>query len=94
MAPALIVLRQLHKFPQIERIYLFGSRARGDAGPRSDIDLAIACPQAGPIIWADIREAIDVADTLLKIDTVRLEEAAPELVKRIMAEGRLLYERG
>ena len=94
MAPALIVLRQLQKFLQIERIYLFGSRARGDAGPRSDIDLAIACPQATPIIWADICEAIDGADTLLKIDAIRLEEASPELAQRILAEGRLLYERG
>lgn len=78
MAPVLIVLRRLYEFRQIERIYLFGSRARGDAGPRSDIDLAIACPLAGPIIWADICQTIDAADTLLKIDAIRLEEALAE----------------
>lgn len=92
-APAQIVLRQLQNFPQVEKVYLFGSRARGDAGPRSDIDLAIACPQADAIIWSDICEAVDAAETLLCIDIVRLEEAAPELAQKILTEGRLLYER-
>lgn len=92
-APALRVAQELRGFAQIERIYLFGSRARGDARPRSDIDLAIACPTADARVWADILEAVDSADTLLKIDLVRLEEATPELAGRIIAEGRLLYER-
>lgn len=92
-APAQIVLRRLQKFPQIEKVYLFGSRARGDAQPRSDIDLAIACPKADAIIWSDICEAADTSGTLLTIDVVRLEEAAPELFQKILTEGCLLYER-
>jgi len=92
-APAYSVARKLQGFSQIERIYLFGSRARGDAQPRSDIDLAIVSPEADAHVWADICEAVDGADTLLKIDVVRLEEASPELKARIMAEGQLLYER-
>ncbi len=94
ISPAQDVARELQHFAQIERIYLFGSRARGDAQPRSDIDLAIACPGADARIWADICETIENADTLLKIDCVRMEEAGPELRQRIMAEGRLLYARG
>ena len=84
--PAQSAVRKLRRFAQIERIYLFGS-------PRSDIDLAIACPGANARVWADICEAVDGADTLLKIDVVRLDEAAPELAGRILTEGRLLYER-
>lgn len=91
--PAQGIVRRLRRFAQIERIYLFGSRARGDALPRSDIDLAIACPEADAHVWADICETVDSADTLLKIDVIRLEEAAPELTARITAEGQLLYER-
>ena len=29
--------------PLVRRVYLFGSRARGDNGPDSDIDLAVVC---------------------------------------------------
>ncbi len=93
IAPAQKVILQLRRFSQIDRIYLFGSRARGDAQPRSDIDLAIGCPQADAKGWADICEAVDEADTLLKIDVIRLEDAAPDFLHRIMTEGRLLYER-
>ncbi len=88
------VAQKLQHFAQIERIYLFGSRARGDAQPRSDIDLAISCPMADARVWASICEAVDDADTLLRIDVVRLEEASPELAGRIIEEGRLIYERG
>ncbi len=93
IAPAHKVIRRLCGFPQIERIYLFGSRARGDARARSDIDLAIACPKADARVWDDICKAIEEADTLLKIDVIRLEHAAPDFLHRIMAEGQLLYER-
>lgn len=31
-----------------ERIILFGSQARGDADPRSDVDLLVVCPLRGP----------------------------------------------
>lgn len=42
--------------------------ARGDAAPRSDIDLAVAWPRADPKRWSDIVEAAEEAPTLLHID--------------------------
>lgn len=33
---------------QPERIYLFGSKARGDAGPDSDYDLLVVVPDDAP----------------------------------------------
>ena len=83
----------LKRFPAVERVILFGSRARGDAEPRSDIDLAVACPRAGAVDWLRILEAVEEADTLLLIDLVRLDEASADLRARISAEGRVLYDR-
>ncbi|NBC32464.1 MAG: hypothetical protein GVY13_07285 [Alphaproteobacteria bacterium] len=92
-APELRVLDVLTRFPAVERVILFGSRARGDAGPRADIDLAVACPQAGEAEWLRIAEAVEEeAETLLLIDLVRLEEASADLRDRIRSEGRVLYE--
>ncbi|HTT83298.1 MAG TPA: nucleotidyltransferase domain-containing protein [Rhizomicrobium sp.] len=91
--PEYLVAEALMPFPEVERIVLFGSRARGDAAPRSDIDLAIACPRADPKVWSDIIEAADEAPTLLQIDLVRMETAPPELLAEIAREGRVLYER-
>lgn len=92
-APEQIVAERLKAFPEVERIVLFGSRARGDALERSDIDLAVACPGADARAWPDIVEAADEAPTLLQVDLIRMETASAELVRQIAQEGRVLYER-
>jgi predicted nucleotidyltransferase len=47
--PALAeVVRRLVKAYQPEYIYLFGSVARGDAGPDSDYDLLVVVPDDAP----------------------------------------------
>jgi predicted nucleotidyltransferase len=80
--------------PKIEKIILFGSRARGDFRSRSDIDIAVSCPQASQREWLDLYDSIEDAPTLLSIDLVRLENAGASLRNRILGEGQTLYERG
>ncbi|MFO1187730.1 MAG: nucleotidyltransferase domain-containing protein [Alphaproteobacteria bacterium] len=85
--------RAVAVFPEVRRVILFGSRARGDARPRSDIDLAIEAPGASSVRWFEILEAADEAPTLLKVDLLRLDEAPQDLADRIRREGRVIYER-
>jgi len=89
----MVVAECLKAFPEVERVILFGSRARGDAGFRADIDIAVECPTADILRWSDIEEAVELAPTLLNIDLVRLDTAPPELRTAIRHEGRVLYER-
>jgi uncharacterized protein len=42
------IVRRLAQAYQPERIYLFGSRARGDLGPHSDYDLLVIVPDDAP----------------------------------------------
>lgn len=84
---------RLGLFPSVERVILFGSRARGDARWSSDIDLAVSCPQAGRDEWTKIWNEVDEAPTLLDLDLVRLEDASPGLREVIRNEGKVLYER-
>ena len=79
--------------PEVERIVVFGSRARCDAEPRSDIDLAVECPQASREVWSAIREKVWDARTLLFIDLVRLDRAPGALKHRVLTDGVVLYER-
>ena len=37
----------------------------------------VHCPKADARVWDDICETLEEADTLLKIDAIRLEHAAP-----------------
>ena len=86
------LVEQLARHPEVVRVWLFGSRARGDQRERSYIDLAIEAPAASPRTWLELCRLAEEADTLLRIDLVRLEEATPELARRVREEGRVLYE--
>lgn len=78
----------------VESIYLYGSRARGDFRPRSDIDLAIVCPSASSAEWQQTLQFIETADTLLQIDCLRYDHLLNMKLKdNIDQEKVVLYER-
>ena len=87
-------VKKLGSLAFVEKIILFGSRARGDGRDRSDIDLAIICELATDQDWLKVLDIVEDADTLLKIDCVRLDTlpASSELKKNIIQDGEILYE--
>lgn len=54
------IVRRLVAAYEPERIYLFGSKARGDAGPDSDYDLLIVAPDDAPAERRDSKLAYEV----------------------------------
>ncbi|WOG27182.1 nucleotidyltransferase domain-containing protein [Endozoicomonas sp. 8E] len=88
-------LQQLSALPFVDALYLFGSRARGDARERSDIDLALVCPSATHDQWLEVLAIVEQADTLLTIDCVRLDAEPPGSTLRaaIEQDKQVLYER-
>ena len=76
----------------VNKVILFGSRARGDYKSRSDIDLAVS---GGDI--ARFRPEIDVEMALQRLnekDVVNLDEPVQKrLLESIEKEGILLYEK-
>lgn len=80
-------IKQLHF---VQEVVLFGSRARGQAGQFSDIDIAVICPQATIQEWNKILDIIENAQTLLPIDCVRYEQADKNLQQKIKKEGIVL----
>ncbi|MYB67447.1 MAG: hypothetical protein F4X75_02995 [Gemmatimonadetes bacterium] len=87
--------QQICRLPFVDKIVLFGSRARGDHHDRSDIDLAIFCDQASDEEWQQVLDCLreDRIDTLLKVDCVRFERINAALKEHIMIEGKVLYEK-
>ena len=83
-----------------ERIYLFGSRARGDADQDSDFDLLIVVPEVVGSPYRLHRRAYDVlwglgaAVDVLVVSRARFErqrEVVASLPATVEREGRLLY---
>ena len=74
----------------VEKLILFGSRARGDNRERSDIDLAA---RGGNVIEFSL-SLDDEVRTLLMFDVVNLDKPVqPELVEEIEKDGVVLYEK-
>jgi predicted nucleotidyltransferase len=99
--PALTeMLTRLIKTFQPERIYLFGSKARDDAGPDSDYDLMIVVPDDAPserrrsrLAYQALRGTRTAADVLVWTRAAfdsRLHLSA-SLPATIVREGKLLY---
>ena len=75
-------VNKIKTLPFVEAIYLFGSRARGDADDKSDIDLAILCPEASVEDWNNIAEYLGNAPVLNHIDAVRYDTLKNGLFKQ------------
>lgn len=74
---------------QIQKLIIFGSRARGDFSKVSDIDLAV---KGGDVA----RFTIDLEDTntLLEYDVIDLGKPVnADLLSSIEEEGKVLYEK-
>jgi predicted nucleotidyltransferase len=73
------------------RVILFGSRARGDAGDRSDFDIAIEAGE--PTCLSELRSLVEEnPETLLAVDLVDLYEVSEDFRSRILNEGRDISE--
>ena len=77
----------------VEEIWLYGSRARGDHHDRSDVDLALLCPQATAADLQRINEIIEQADTLLKIDCIQFDRESCDdaLYHNILRDKKVIY---
>lgn len=83
----IVTLAQKHN---IEKVVLFGSRARGDYHRASDIDLAVC---GGDIVNFSL-DVEEHTSTLLTYDVIDMsKELQDAFVESIRREGKILYEK-
>ncbi len=94
------IVRRLVTALHPERIYLFGSQARGDWGPDSDYDLMVLLPEAHEPLYRLSQRAhallweLGVAADVLVWPSDRFERRArviSSLPATVLREGKLLY---
>ena len=75
------------------RLYLFGSRAAGNAGPRSDYDIGVDAD--GPLALdavARLRAELEELPILQKIDLVDLRSVTEDFRRHALKGAKLIYE--
>jgi len=96
------VVRRIVEVAEPDRIILFGSAARGEMGPHSDLDLLVI--KAGPIHRGRLTEriymrllgvgqAVDVV-VVTPEDVERYRDAHCLVIEPALREGKVIYERG
>lgn len=73
-----------------EQVTLFGSRAKGTALERSDIDIAVS----GVADFGEMREEIEMLPTLFTVDIVNIDTCTNQLLlEDIKRYGKKIYEK-
>ena len=87
------VIRDIRTFAEdnaVKKVVLFGSRARGDNGNRSDVDIAGYGGDFDSFYW-DIKEK---THSLLTFDMVQMDtNVTEELKNEIKRDGVTIYEK-
>lgn len=82
-------IRRIARYYHVQKVVLFGSRARGDYHRASDIDLAVVGGDFDAFA-VDVKEK---TSTLLDFDVINLNQMIQEkLLQSISKEGCVLYE--
>ncbi|CAA7599613.1 Nucleotidyltransferase domain protein [Acididesulfobacillus acetoxydans] len=74
------------------QLLLFGSRARGNASPVSDIDIGIKGVEAIPFpLLSELRDAVDNLNLPFKVDLVDMTHVSREFYEHAM-EGAIVWK--
>ncbi len=74
------------------RIGIFGSHARGEAGPDSDLDLLVDFRDTKSLLML-VRIQRELSEALgIKVDLLTPNAISPHLIDRIKAELRVIYQ--
>ena len=80
------------RYSEIERVLIFGSRAKGTFRDGSDIDLAIFAPNISQQQIVKLWMELDGLPILFKMDVLHWDNLANTRLKdKILQEGRVLY---
>ena len=84
----------LSRYPEVNQVLLYGSRAKGCATERSDVDLVITQSQVSRDVVGNILSDLEESDIPYLVDLQSVESIQnPDLLEHIERVGKVVYER-
>jgi len=86
--------RILSKYPEVDEVVLFGSRAKGAYRAGSDADLALNGEHITPMTLARLQADMDESNLPFRVDLVwQNAELSADIFAHISRTGQLLYKK-
>lgn len=86
------LVRIFERYPSIERVLIFGSRAKGTAQPASDIDLAVVAPEMSDQEFSRLWNELDELPLVFKLDVLHWDRLGEQKLRdSIIRHGRIFY---
>jgi hypothetical protein len=92
------IAKVMQRVPDVVAAWVFGSEARGEARPDSDLDVGVLVRGRNPsaLDWyarlATIAALLEELVPGRMVDVVLLEPQGPIFCHRVLSEGRLVYD--
>ncbi len=87
------LVRLFESTPDIERVWIHGSRARGDCQPASDVDLVLEAPALAERDFLLLKSRLEDLSLIYRVELVRLEDRLDaEFHKRIERDRKIFWE--
>ena len=83
----------LSREPEIIAGYIYGSYARAESGPQSDLDLAVLLPPGTHLVDKLALMAALSRQVHREVDVVNLREAGLDLIREVLRDGHKLFDR-
>jgi predicted nucleotidyltransferase len=85
------IRRTLEKDGRVVLCYLFGSMARGETGPLSDVDIGVLFLRDSDAAHGELMDSLCRALQTDRVDLVLLNQAPMPLRYRVIQDGKLLH---
>ena len=84
---------EIRKFAGVEKAWIYGSFARGDDSPKSDIDIAVQTNKK--FTYFDLAEVQHRLENKInrKVDVGFIDSFKPYIFEHVKADLKLIYER-
>lgn len=80
-------------YPEVRCAYLYGSYARKEATPESDVDILVICHNMGLSFFGMAAELSNVLGKEVDLQTIEQLEGSVPLIESILTEGIKIYDR-
>jgi len=81
-------------YEEIVAAYVFGSQATGEAGPHSDVDVAVLLYEASEQNFDSLQFIIDLEHSLEQnVDLVVLNHSGEPIKHQVRRDGRVVFDR-